>query len=148
MGLTGREDPQLVDQLTDRYSRASLEAFVMPVVTLSAVNGAGQTVSTNVSSNEAVFVAGAFSNNVVLSATAQAQIAVDQVVAGLANGTVAFVLPGVNLLIFPFGLIVASIWFTIGILVIGFGFFERVQYRESYRRRAAFANKGNMSKRI
>lgn len=120
----------------------------MPTVTLSAVNAAGQTVTTNVSSNEAVFVTGAFSNQLVLSTTAQAQIAVDQVVAGLANGTVAFVLPGVNLLIFPVGLIVAGIWFTIGILVIGFGFFERVQYRESYRRRAAFASKGNMNKRI
>lgn len=120
----------------------------MPVVTLSAVNAAGQTVSTNVSSNEAAFLAGAFSNQLILSTTAQAQIAVDQVVAGLANGTVAFVLPGVNLLIFPIGLIVCGSWTVIGLAVIGFGFFERVQYRESYRRRAAYANKGTTQKRF
>lgn len=120
----------------------------MPVVTLSAANAAGQIISTNVSSNEAAFVAGAFANNVVLSATAQAQIAVDEVMNGLDNGTVAFVLPGVNLLIFPVGLIIAGGWFIIGLAVIGFGFFERVQYRESYRRRAAIAAKGASTKRI
>lgn len=125
-----------------------MEALIIPTVTLSAVNSAGQTVSTNVSINEAAFVAGAFSNQVVLSTAAQAQIAVDQVVAGLANRTVAFVLPGVNLLIFPIGLIIASIWFVIGIAVIGFGFFERVSYRETYRRRAAYADKGATLKRI
>lgn len=119
----------------------------MPTVTLSAVTTAGQQITTNVSMNEAAFLTGVFADQVVLSTTAQAQIAVDQVVAGLANGTVAFVLPGVNLLIFPVGLIIASIWFVIGLLVIGFGFFERVSYRESYRRNAAIANRG-ATKRI
>lgn len=128
--------------------RADLEAFVTPIVTLSATNAAGQVVTTNVSSNEAAFLAGVFSNAVVLSTTAKAQIAVDKVVAGLANGSVAFVLPGVNLLIFPVGLIIAGSWFVVGFSVIGFCFFERVQYRESYRRRLAFANKGSTSKRI
>lgn len=114
----------------------------MPTVTLSATNSNGVRVNTNVSSNEAVFLVGQFANQTILSATGRAQIAVDQVVAGLANGTVAFVLPGVNLLIFPVGLVIASIWFTIGILVIGFGFFERVSYRETYRRNAAIATRG------
>lgn len=115
----------------------------MPIVTLSAVNQAGQTVSTNVSVNEAAFLVGYFSDVVVLSSTAEAQIAVDQVVAGLANGTVAFVLPGVNLLIFPVGLVITSAWTLIGMVVIGFGFFERVQHREAYRKTAAFASKGS-----
>lgn len=114
----------------------------MPTVTLSAINSAGQSVNTNVSSNEASFLVGVFSDVVVLSDTAQAQIAVDQVVAGLANGTVAFVLPGVNLLIFPIGLVVTGAWFVIGLAVIGLGFYERVQYRETYRKTAAIANKG------
>lgn len=122
-----------------RNDRALLEALVTPTVTLSAVNAAGATVSTNVSSNEAVFVAGVFSNDVVLSNTAKAQLAVDLVVSELKNGTVAFVLPGVNLLIFPVGLVVTGSWFVIGLVVIGFGFFERVQYRENYRRRVARA---------
>lgn len=125
-----------------QQTRAALEAVVLPTVSLSAVNKAGQTVSSNVSSNEASFLVGVFSDVVVLSGTAQAQITVDQVVTGLANGTVAFVLPGVNLLIFPIGLVITGSWFVIGSMVIGFGFFERVQHREAYRKTAALASKG------
>ncbi|KUI57833.1 hypothetical protein VP1G_05184 [Cytospora mali] len=130
------------DKLQEATNEAALEAVVMPTVTLSAINEAGQTVSTNVSSNEAAFLVGVFSDVVVLSDTAQAQIAVDQVVAGLANGTVAFVLPGVNLLIFPIGLVITGAWFVIGLVVISFGFYERVQHREAYRKTAAIAGKG------
>ncbi|KAF3766693.1 hypothetical protein M406DRAFT_232498, partial [Cryphonectria parasitica EP155] len=149
--LTTRQDLQLLQAYTfvgqidqskmaaGELSTVEAQTYVIPTLTLSAQNAAGSTVSTNVSVNEAAFVAGAFSTLVELSTTAQAQIAVDEVVAGLANGTVAFVLPGVNLLIFPVGLIVSGVWFVIGIAVIGFGFFERVQYRETYRRRAAMA---------
>ncbi|PSR80688.1 hypothetical protein BD289DRAFT_354943, partial [Coniella lustricola] len=118
-----------------------IEEYVTPIVTLSAKNTSGQIVSTNVSSNEASFLTGALSTDVVLSSTTLAQIAVDQVVAGLANGTVAFVLPGVNLLIFPIGLVITGTWFVIGLAVIGFGFFERVQYREAYRQSSALATK-------
>lgn len=120
----------------------------MPTVTLSAVNAAGQTVNTTVSSNEAAFVTGVFSDTTVLSDSAKAQVAVDEVTRGLTNGTIAFVLPGVNLLIFPIGLIICGSWTVIGAVVIGFGFFERVQYRESYRRRSAIATKGSATRRI
>lgn len=120
----------------------------MPTVTLSAKNSLGKTVATNVSSNEAAFVAGAFSTTRILSSTGRAQQAVDNVVAGLANGTVAFVLPGVQLLVFPIGLIIVGSWFVIGAAVVGFGLLERVQYRESYRRRVAIANKGATVRRI
>ncbi|KAI3396625.1 hypothetical protein diail_11879 [Diaporthe ilicicola] len=143
--FVGQVDP---NKMQLEMNMAALEALVMPTVTLSAVNAAGQTVNTTVSSNEAAFVTGVFSNMVVLSETAKAQAAVDDVTRGLANGTIAFVLPGVNLLIFPIGLIICGAWTVIGAAVIGFGFFERVQYRESYRRRSAIANKGSMTKRI
>lgn len=122
--------------------RAALEAVVMPTVTLSAINSAGNTVSTNVSTNEASFLVGVFADVHELSDTARAQVAVNEVIAGLANGTVAFVLPGVNLLIFPIGLVITGAWFAIGLVVIGFGFFERVQHREAYRKTAAIAGKG------
>lgn len=130
------------NRLPDMSNMAALEAIVMPTVTLSAMDKSGQTVSTNVSTNEAAFLAGVFSDLVVLSTTAEAQIAVDQVIAGLANGTVAFVLPGVNLLIFPIGLVVTGSWAVIGMVVIGFGFFERMQHREAYRKTVARTGKG------
>lgn len=136
------------DRMTDPMTMAELQALVMPTITLSGVNSAGQSVSTNVSSNEAVFVAGVFSQEVFLSDTAKAQAAVDTIVSRMQNGTVAFVLPGVQFLIFPVGLVVTGVWLVIGLAVIGLGFFERVNYRESYRRRSARAGKGTTTKRI
>lgn len=112
----------------------------MPTVTLTAQNSTGQTVSTNVSSNEAAFVAGVFSQEVFMSDFAVAQAAVDLVVAELANGTVAFILPGVNILIFPIGLVITSIWLAAFLATWGFGTFQRMSYREQFRRRTARLN--------
>lgn len=112
-----------MDQLT-------MEALVLPTITLTGVNLQGQTISTNVSSNEAVFVNGEFSNAVFMSDVTKAQFAVDDMVLALKNGTVAFVMPGVTLLVFPIGLIIASVWMAIGIAVIGFTTYERIQYRD------------------
>ncbi|KAF6808002.1 hypothetical protein CMUS01_13991 [Colletotrichum musicola] len=127
-------------------SMSQLEALVMPTLTLTGVNAAGQSVSTNVSSNEASFITGVFSKEVIRSDLSMAQAAVDDVVAGLKNGTVAFVLPGVQLMVFPIGLIITSTWLVIGLAFYGFGTYERIGYAESYRRRRAVA--GDTAKRI
>lgn len=118
----------------------------MPTLTLTGANAAGQTVSTNVSSNEASFLTGVFSKEIIRSDLAVAQAAVDDVVAQLQNGTVAFVLPGVQLMIFPVGLVITSTWLLIGLAFYGFGTYERIGYAESYRRRRAVA--GDNAKRI
>jgi hypothetical protein len=114
----------------------------MPVVTLSAVNTAGQTVSTNVSSNEAAFVTGVFSQSIIMSDFSMAMLAVQQEVAGLKNGTVAFVLPGVQIMVFPIGLVITSVWLAIGIAAYGYGTVQRIAFREQYRRRTQRAVKG------
>lgn len=121
--------------------RAQLEALIMPTVTLTGVNSAGQTVATNVSSNEAAFVAGVFSQTIIMSDLSMAQAAVDNIVAGLHNNTVAFVLPGVQILIFPIGLVITGAWLVIGIAVVGAGTIQRLNFREQYRRRLARAGK-------
>jgi hypothetical protein len=113
----------------------------MPVVTLSAVNSQGQAISTNVSSNEAAFVAGVFSTSIIMSDFNLAMLAVMEEVAALKNGTTAFVLPGVNILIFPIGLIITSIWVAVALAIYGMGTFDRYQYREQFRRRTQRANK-------
>jgi len=113
-GLRKRSDPQLlqtymfvgqIDQAQmeaiSPMSMAAIEALVIPVVTLTGTNSGGETVSTNVSMNEAAFVSGVFSNQVVLSSTAIAQLELDMVKAQLANGTTPFVVPGVRIMIFP-----------------------------------------------
>jgi len=106
----------------------------MPVVTLTAVNSLGQTVSTNVSSNEAAFVTGVFSQSIIMSDFSKALLAVQEELAGLKNGTVAFVLPGVRIMVFPIGLVITSIWLAIFVAAYGMGTFQRLAYREQYQR--------------
>ncbi|EPE10966.1 hypothetical protein F503_06061 [Ophiostoma piceae UAMH 11346] len=130
------------DLMTTSMDMAQLEALVMPLVTLTATNTDGTTVATNVSSNEAAFVAGVFSDAVVMSDTTRAQAAVADVVTALSNRTVAFVVPGVQLILFPIGLIITSVWLAIGVVAIGMGFVQRVSFRESYRTRAMQSVKG------
>jgi len=118
----------------------------MPIVTLSGTNSQGQSVSTTVSSNEAAFVAGVFSREVVLSDFNLANLAVEDELVALKNGTVAFVLPGVQLLIFPIGLIITSVWLVIGVAFYSWGTFCRYNYRDSHRRRMLREEKGNLAR--
>lgn len=113
----------------------------MPVVTLTAANASGQTVSTNVSANEASFVTGVFSQDIVMSDFSKAMLAVQEELAGLKNGTVAFVLPGVHLLITPIGLVVTCVWLLIFVVAYGVGTFERISYRDQYQRAVQRDNK-------
>ncbi|OAA69688.1 hypothetical protein ISF_02958 [Cordyceps fumosorosea ARSEF 2679] len=151
--LESREDhnPQLlqaymlvgqIDQkeMSDSMSMAALQTFVMPTLTLAATNASGIRVATNVSLNEATFLNGVFSREVVLSDFSAAQAAVDDALAALHNGTAAFVLPGVDLMIFPVGLIITSIWLFLGLVAYGMGTFERIQYAEMYKQRKGFDN--------
>ncbi|KAK4175765.1 hypothetical protein QBC36DRAFT_19252 [Triangularia setosa] len=134
------------DAMEDEITMAQLQALVMPIVTLSAANGDGQTVSTNVSVNEAAFVSGVFSQEVVMSTFRMAELAVEEEVARLKNGTTAFVLPGVQLLVFPIGLIITSIWLVIGVAAYGMGTYARYSFRESHRRMVAKTQKGTMAR--
>ncbi len=118
----------------------------MPVVTLSALNAAGQTVSTNVSSNEAAFVTGVFSQEVVMSSALMAQISVDESLVGLQNGTIAFVLPGVQILIFPIGLVVTGLWTVLGLAAYAAGTIARISFADSYKRRAQMAVKSTTAR--
>ena len=118
----------------------------MPVVTLSGVNPGGKTVSTNVSSNEAAFVAGVFSQSVVLSNAAIAQVAVNNAVERLQNGTDAFVLPGTKILIFPIGLVVTGIWTVLGIAAYVAGTIARIGFADQYKRRTQMMSKGGASR--
>ncbi|KKA29308.1 hypothetical protein TD95_002374 [Thielaviopsis punctulata] len=131
--LVGQIDPAM---MSGNSSMAALEALVMPTLTLSAVGSAGS-IKTNVSSNEAVFVSGIFSREVVMSALAIATWASDEINAELANGTVAFVLPGQQLMIYPIGIIVTGMWCIIGFIAYGIGTYDRFMYATNYRRQLA-----------
>ncbi|KAI5919181.1 hypothetical protein F4810DRAFT_518844 [Camillea tinctor] len=132
--IVGQINP---DKMVQPMTLGVIEPLIMPIVTLSAKNAAGQTISTNVSSNEAAFVNGVFSNEVVMSDFALASLAVAEATQEMRNGTIAFIVPGVNILIFPVGLVVTCVWTLLGFAAYGFGTYERYGHRESYRRRTA-----------
>lgn len=131
-------------QMSRAMTMGELQALVMPVVTLNANNSLGQRVSTNVSSNEAAFVAGVFSQDVVMSTFRQAELAVEAELAALRNGTVAFVLPGVQIMIFPVGLLITGLWTIVGVAAYAYGTYTRYSFRDQYRRRMQRADKGGM----
>ncbi|KAK4130255.1 hypothetical protein BT67DRAFT_228129 [Trichocladium antarcticum] len=134
------------DQMSDQINEAELQALVMPVVTLRATNGNGKPVSTNVSSNEAAFVAGEFSQRKLMSNFSMAELAVAKDMAAMKNGTVAFVLPGVQLLIFPVGLVITSIWLALFVVAYGAGTYARYSFKQAHMRRVAVAHKGAVSR--
>lgn len=118
----------------------------MPVVTLSADNANGESISTVVSSNEAAFVAGVFSESIVMSDFNLANMAVAKEVASMKNGTTAFVLPGIQVLVFPVGLVIVSVWLVAGLTAYGVGTYDRVRFREQFRRRSSRAAKSSMGR--
>ncbi|KAI0508857.1 hypothetical protein F5B22DRAFT_649557 [Xylaria bambusicola] len=134
--------------LTNVAIRQKIEPLIMPIFTLTATDATGRTISANVSSNEAAFVNGIFSKEVVQSRFGQASLAQQKITQEMEAGSVPFVLPGVNILIFPIGLVVSGVWLLLGIGAYGYGTYERYNYRETYRRRKAMSGGKAYASRI
>lgn len=66
-----------------------------------------------------------------------AAAAVNAEVDQLHNGTIGFILPGQQIMVFPIGTIIMAIWLVLGLAAYGWGTFERIDYAETYKRRMA-----------
>lgn len=119
-----------------------LQKVLVPTVTLTAVNATGQTVNTTLSSQEATFVAGVFATQVTPTKS--------QVIPPIQTLVVAsespFIVPGLNILIFPIGGVITGIWSILFIGTIAYGTVGRMQFREQFRRRTARATKGSLAR--
>ncbi|KAG6003402.1 hypothetical protein E4U21_002077 [Claviceps maximensis] len=124
-------------KLAQNMTIAALEQVLIPTFTLSATTSRGASIQTNVSLNEASFLTGVFSKAVIMSDFAVARAAVSAQLNGLKNGTVPFVLPGVQLMVFPTGTIIVSVWLFLGLAAYGVGTYERMSHVEMYNRRVA-----------
>ncbi|KAI9788067.1 MAG: hypothetical protein M1816_007279 [Peltula sp. TS41687] len=124
-----RQEPNLlhslnfVGQLNATYlntpmNLTQLVTLLAPNVTLTAIDPK-QSISTTLTSKEASFVNGVFAGSPV----------------GAASRPTPFELPGRRLEIFPVGLIIASVWATVGVGIMAWGTFGRYQFRQQYRRR-------------
>ncbi|KAH6676846.1 hypothetical protein B0J14DRAFT_652253 [Halenospora varia] len=119
-----------------------LQKVLVPTVTLTAVNATGQTVNTTLSSQEATFVAGVFATQVTPTKSQVIQPIQTLVVASESP----FIVPGLNILIFPIGGIITGIWSILFIGTIAYGTVGRMQFREQFRRRTARATKGSLAR--
>ncbi|PHH68287.1 hypothetical protein CDD80_112 [Ophiocordyceps camponoti-rufipedis] len=149
--LQARPEPEIIQSYMfigqinpDRMNKSLALVDLEPLVTpksfkLSAKDKTGGTVSTEISFNEASFLVGVFSDQVVQSDFGAAQAAVDEKKAAVRNGTAAFVLPGVQIMIFPVGLIITSVWVIIGTTAYGIGTYQRALYAKAWRQRTRVA---------
>jgi hypothetical protein len=103
----------------------------------------GQTVNTSLSGSEATFVNGVFAKAATTATKSAVQSPIQTLVVA-ANAP--FVLPGVNILIFPIGGIITGVWAILFIAAVGYGTVGRMQFRDQYRRRSARATKGNLAR--
>ena len=100
-----------------------MKTLLTPDVTLSAIAKNGSHLHTTLSSKQASFVNGVFSDQVAGPAQPNAA------------APTKFVLPGTRLGIFPTGLIITGAWTVVFLITIGFGTVGRIRFRNAYRRR-------------
>ncbi|KHN99377.1 uncharacterized protein MAM_03075 [Metarhizium album ARSEF 1941] len=124
-------------KMAENMSIAALQAVVIPTFTLTGTNSSGGSVQATISMNEALFLRGVFSKSVVMSDFSAAQAAVTTQLNLLHNGTIAFILPGTQIMIFPIGAIITAAWLVLGLVAYGWGTYERMSYAEDYKRKQA-----------
>jgi len=121
---------------------AQLEKILVPTVTLTAMDANKQVVNTTIAEGEATFVSGVFAKAITASKT-QVQPPIQTLVVAK---DAPFIVPGMNILIFPIGGIITGVWAVLFIGTIGYGTFGRIQFRDQYKRRSARAEKGGMAR--
>jgi hypothetical protein len=113
-----------------------------PSINLTGNQPSGTTVKTSLSSSDASFVNGVFSE--AATTVTKAEVSPPMQTLVVASGQ-TFVLPGTHILIFPIGAIITGTWALLLIVTIGYGTFGRMQFRDQYRRRSQRALKRNVA---
>ncbi|KAB8297674.1 hypothetical protein EYC80_001482 [Monilinia laxa] len=103
----------------------------------------GGTVNTTLNTNQASFVNGVFSEQAAGVTKTVVQPPIQTLVVA---SDAPFVVPGLNILIFPIGGIITGVWAILFIATISYGTIGRMQFRDQFRARTARAAKGNMSR--
>jgi hypothetical protein len=107
-------------------------ALLIPSIQLSAEKAGSPKASANLTSASMIFfVSGVFEGQSASGAAA----AVPTAAAAAALAAAAFTLPGTTLGIFPVGLVITSIWALLFFAVVGYGTWERIQFRDQFRQR-------------
>lgn len=104
--------------------RATALSLLTPSIILSGIEQDGTPINTGLSIQDASFVNGIFASANPTNSQSKAATDVNE-----------SILPGVQALGFPIGLIISSVWAVLYLMTMGYGTIIRYQARESYRRR-------------
>jgi len=113
-----------------------MQPLLIPQISIEATDSAGQTIDATLSSTQASFVAGVFSNSSALTSDPKTILGnpAEEIAAKQAGAPTPFVVPGLSLGVKPIGLVVTSIWTALFFTAIGVGTIGRIQFRDQYRK--------------
>lgn len=113
------------------FPRASVRSSLIPTISLSGTTKDGTDLKSELSPQDASFLNGAFAETQTKAPPSSANSSAQS----SSGGTTEFLLPGRTLGIFPVGFVITMIWTFFFVVVIGLGTFDRIRFREAYRRR-------------
>lgn len=109
-------------------SRTTIHLALVPNLTVSGDAQDGTTLTTQLSTDDASFVNGLFTNYSAMNQTSSFS-------ASFVADEESSVRMGNTLAIFPVGLILTSIWTLLLLMIMGYGTMSKIRARDSYRRR-------------
>ncbi|KAH8155240.1 uncharacterized protein LAJ45_00249 [Morchella importuna] len=115
--------------LEDEKTDAQLQTLLTPNITLFAKMSDGTELQTTLSTDDATFVNGVFSNLVANETTNTTTTA--------SAAATPFKLPGTRIEIVPIGLYFYGSYMALACIIFGYGTFERQRFRDQYRKRIA-----------
>lgn len=119
------------------------QKLLTPLVTLSRTLADGTTINTTLTSAQSSFVNGVFAQEAQVIPSATYDPPLQTLV--VADGE-TFVLPGVNIMIFPIGAVITGVWALLFTATIAYGTHGRMRFREMYRRRKAMLEKKDVAR--
>ncbi|QSZ30342.1 hypothetical protein DSL72_004864 [Monilinia vaccinii-corymbosi] len=122
-----------------KLDSSTMEELLTPSVVLTGKDVSGGTVNTTLNTNQASFVSGVFSKQAAGVTRTTAQPPIQTLVVA---SDAPFVVPGLNILIFPIGGIITGVWAILFIATLSYGTIGRIQFRDQFREKTARA-RGN-----
>lgn len=117
-------------------SRTTVHSIFLPNITFSGVASDGTSLSTHISTNDASFVNGLFTQYGMWNKT-------EETIEADARHLLAY---GNTFAVFPVGLVITSIWTILILMVMGYGTMSKIQARDHYRRRVRSRMSGGMGR--
>lgn len=113
-----------------------MRSSLIPIISLSGITKDGTELKTELSPQDASFLNGAFADNQTKAFPSSPNSGGSPGPAAQSSGgSSEFLMPGRKLGIFPVGFVITMIWTFFFVVFIGLGTFDRIRFREAYRRR-------------